>query len=64
VFEKDGHAVVYAGPRYEETAVVLGAASASLVVVKDGLREGERVALSDPECTSESERPHTEVKAP
>jgi multidrug efflux pump subunit AcrA (membrane-fusion protein) len=52
VFEKDGRPVVYVmargGARPRE--VVLGPSNQDFVVVEQGLRAGERVALRDPEA--------------
>jgi len=50
VFEKDGKPVVYvrAGERFEERAVKLAKRSESTMVISEGLKPGEEVALSNP----------------
>jgi len=50
VFDLGGSMVVYAavGGSYKERKVALGARNDNFVVIDDGLREGERVALVDP----------------
>jgi hypothetical protein len=53
VFEKEGRNVVYLGSGFEERAVKLGPSSPGLVVVEEGLREGDVIALRDPTRPSE-----------
>jgi hypothetical protein len=50
VFEKGGKPVVYVrvGERFEERAVKLAKRSESTMVISEGLKPGEEVALSDP----------------
>ncbi|MCA9704718.1 MAG: HlyD family efflux transporter periplasmic adaptor subunit [Myxococcales bacterium] len=51
VFERDGRMFVYRrdGDGFEEVQVQLGSSSAGRVVVREGLQEGDRIALRDPE---------------
>jgi len=52
VFEKDGRQIVYvqnlAANRFEERVVKLAKRSESVMVIADGLKPGEVVALNDP----------------
>jgi RND family efflux transporter MFP subunit len=50
VFEEEGKKVVYVrrGGIFEATEVVVGPASPGRVVIEEGLKEGDRVALRDP----------------
>jgi hypothetical protein len=50
VFERDGRPVVYVkiGDRFEERAVKLAKRSESTMVISEGLRAGEEIALSNP----------------
>jgi len=50
VFDKGGRMVVFATDNgsFEERTVTLGARNDNFVVIEDGVREGERVALVDP----------------
>jgi multidrug resistance efflux pump len=50
VFERDGKPVVYVktGPRFEERAVQLAKRSESTMVISEGLKPGEEVALMNP----------------
>lgn len=50
IFDKDSLKVVYVnkGGRYEERAVTLGLSSPKMTIVADGLSEGERIALIQP----------------
>jgi HlyD family secretion protein len=57
VFEKEGRSICYVVTRrgVEPREVVLGPSNRDFVVVEEGLRRGERVALRDPEApTAES----------
>lgn len=51
VFERDGRMFVHRqdGARFEEVEVKLGSSSAGRVVITEGLSEGDRIALRDPE---------------
>lgn len=51
VFERDGRMFVHRqdGARFEEVEVKLGSSSAGRVVVTEGLTEGDRIALRDPD---------------
>ena len=51
VFERDGRMFVHRqdGARFEEVEVKLGSSSAGRVVITEGLTEGDRIALRDPE---------------
>lgn len=51
VFERDGRMFVHRrdGARFEEVEVKLGSSSAGRVVVTEGLSEGDRIALRDPD---------------
>jgi multidrug efflux pump subunit AcrA (membrane-fusion protein) len=50
VFEKDGKPVVYVrtGGRFEERVIRLAKRSESTMVISEGLKPGEEVALSNP----------------
>ena len=50
VFERDGRMFVHRqdGAQFEEVEVKLGSSSAGRVVVTEGLTEGDRIALRDP----------------
>lgn len=51
VFEKDGKTVVYRqleGGGFEPVEVVIGASTPGLLVIDQGLSEGDRIALRDP----------------
>ncbi len=50
VFQKNGRATVYVlrGARFEERAVEIGRRSASEMLVRAGLKPGDRIALKDP----------------
>ena len=52
VFERDGRMFVHRedGGRFEEVEVKLGSSSAGRVVITEGLAEGDRIALRDPEA--------------
>lgn len=51
VFERDGRMFVHrgSGGRFEEVEVKLGSSSAGRVVITEGLVEGDRIALRDPD---------------
>jgi multidrug efflux pump subunit AcrA (membrane-fusion protein) len=50
IFEKDGHPVVWVqrGRRFQQRGVKLARRSESTMVISDGLKPGEVIALSDP----------------
>ena len=56
VLDRDGHPYIYVqgGSRFKKRNVVLGERSEDYVVVKEGLAEGENVALLDPFAPAES----------
>jgi hypothetical protein len=58
IFEKGDRRVVYvrAGERFEPRTVKLGKRTESQVAVVEGLREGEWIALADPEEASSSRK--------
>ena len=62
VFEKEGRQIVYLGRNFEETAVKLGASSPGLVVVDEGLHEGDRIALRDPTRPTEPARENAALR--
>jgi len=59
VFDKGGRMVVFATDNgsFEERTVKLGARNDNFVVIEEGVREGERVALVDPTAEIDEEAP-------
>jgi RND family efflux transporter MFP subunit len=67
VFERDGKKVVYRWQdgRFTPTPVKVGASSPGLVVIEEGLGEGDRIALRDPTRSADSVPPSPDgQKAP
>ena len=66
VFEKDGKVVVYRVKHGSSKAVQvrIGAKNGNFVVIKDGIEEGDRVALRDPEMARGSEEAPPSSAAP
>ena len=66
IFEKDGRHVVYvqnpANGQFEERVVKLAKRSESLMVIADGLKPGETIALGDP-STRKSDKPAESKKS-
>jgi hypothetical protein len=58
VFEKDGKQIVYVkvGNRFQERPVQLAKRSESVMVIESGLKEGEIVALADPNARPGDEK--------
>ncbi|MGE5314276.1 MAG: efflux RND transporter periplasmic adaptor subunit [Acidobacteriota bacterium] len=66
VFEKDGHTVVYSmnGMRPQMQQVTVGVKNSNNVIIKDGIREGDKVALRDPTLKdTKAEKPAAGQKA-
>ena len=55
VFQKDGKTIVYrwANGKFEPAPVKQGASSPGLVVIEEGLADGDKVALRDPTIASD-----------
>ncbi len=64
VFDKGGKMVVYAGDNggFSEQTVELGARNDNFVVIKSGLKSGDRVALVDPTASFEESTGFTDKK--
>jgi HlyD family secretion protein len=70
VFEKDGHTVVYTmnGMRPQMQAVTVGVKNSNNIVITEGVREGDKVALRDPTLkeakTSDKQQAQQKAKKP
>ena len=66
VFEEDAKTYTYVsdGGPYERREVELGRRNDSFVIVEGGIREGERVALRNPELSLEEEAQNEAVRSP
>lgn len=60
VFDVDGHRVVYklTGSRFEAVPVKLGATTPGRVVITEGLKSGDTIALSEPSSSSTAALPN------
>lgn len=65
VFERDGRMFVFRkdGAEFDEVEVKLGSSSAGRVVILEGLDEGDRIALRDPERAADAPQGAAEGKA-
>ncbi|MEO6940888.1 MAG: efflux RND transporter periplasmic adaptor subunit [Candidatus Kapaibacterium sp.] len=65
VFEKDGKTIVYVenGTSFDKREVQLGAKNDNFIIVTKGVKEGEKVALVDPNKEQDPKQPTKDAKS-